>query len=111
MTIKVNNAIDIFFDSLAKEKDFNIIAIILSGLGNDGTRGITAISKKGGIIIAQEPESAKNESMPQGVISSGYADFILKPKAMPEENIRIVQKLNSYTAPSASHTMYYPLHD
>jgi two-component system CheB/CheR fusion protein len=94
LTIKVNNAIDIFFDSLAKEKDFNIIAIILSGLGNDGTHGITAISKNGGIIIAQEPESAKNESMPKGVIATGLANFILSPKRMPEKIIQMVRKFN-----------------
>jgi len=95
LSIKLNMAIDIFFKSLAVECNFNVIAIVLSGLGHDGTKGIKAISKNGGIIIAQELFTAEHESMPQGVIDSGYADFILKPKKMPEQIIRIVGEFNS----------------
>ncbi|MCQ6959297.1 chemotaxis protein CheB [Mucilaginibacter aquariorum] len=95
LDIKVNRAIDIFFKSLADNRSFNIIAIVLSGLGKDGTKGIAAISKNGGVIIAQEPSSAKEESMPESVIDSGYADFVLNPKKMPEQVIKIVQSFNS----------------
>lgn len=91
LSLKVNFAIDIFFKSLAENNDFNIIAIILSGFGKDGTKGIEAISKNGGIVIAQELRSAQNESMPQGVISSGYVNYILNPKKMPEAVVRIVK--------------------
>jgi two-component system CheB/CheR fusion protein len=90
LKIKMNMAIDIFFASLAKNNHFNVIAVILSGLGKDGTKGITSISKNGGVIIAQEVESAAEGSMPQGVISSGYANFILRPKNMPAQVISIV---------------------
>ena len=95
LKIKVNLAIDIFFASLADNQTFNIIAVILSGLGKDGTKGIKAISKIGGVIIAQELSSAKEESMPEGVIESGYADFILSPRKMPEKIIQIVERFNS----------------
>jgi two-component system, chemotaxis family, CheB/CheR fusion protein len=91
LSVKVNRAIDIFFKSLADNHSFNMIAVILSGMGKDGTEGIKAISKNGGVVIAQEPSSAKEESMPEGVIDSGYADFILNPKKMPERIIRIVE--------------------
>ncbi|MCC8424070.1 chemotaxis protein CheB [Mucilaginibacter sp. UR6-11] len=95
LNVKVNMAIDIFFKSLADNRSFNIIAIVLSGLGKDGTKGIEAISKNGGIIIAQEPLSAKEGSMPQEAIESGYADFVLNPKNMPEQVIKIVKEFNS----------------
>lgn len=91
LSVKVNLAIDIFFASLADNHSFNIIAVILSGLGKDGTKGIAAISKNGGAIIAQEPSSAKEVSMPISVITSGYADFILNPKKMPQQIIHIVK--------------------
>jgi len=91
LSIKVNRAIDIFFNSLADNRRFNLIAVILSGMGKDGTNGIEAISQNGGTIIAQEPLSAKEESMPEGVIDSGYADFILNPKQMLEQIIKIVK--------------------
>lgn len=95
LNVKVNMAIDIFFKSLADNRNFNIIAIVLSGLGKDGTKGIEAISKNGGIIIAQEPSSAKEGSMPHEVIESGHADFVLNPKKMPEQVIKIVKEFNS----------------
>jgi len=94
LSIKVNLAIDIFFKSLAGNRSFNIVAVILSGMGKDGTKGIEVISKNGGVIIAQEPSSAKEGSMPESVIDSGYADFILHPKKMPEQVIEIVKKFN-----------------
>lgn len=95
LSIKVNMAIDIFFKSLADNYCFNIIAIVLSGLGRDGTMGIKAISNNGGIIIAQEPSSAGEKNMPQEAIDSGYADFIMNPKKMPEQVIKIVTAFNN----------------
>jgi two-component system CheB/CheR fusion protein len=95
LTIKVNKAIDIFFASLAQNQSFNIVAVILSGMGKDGTKGIEVISKNGGVIIAQDPTSAKEESMPQEVIDSGCANFILNPKKMPEVIINIVKRFDS----------------
>jgi len=94
LNIKVNMAIDIFFKSLAQENHFNVIAIILSGLGKDGTKGIEAISNNGGIIMAQEVASAQNGSMPQAVIDSGFANFIMNAKQMPEQVIKIVAGFN-----------------
>jgi two-component system CheB/CheR fusion protein len=46
LSIKVNKAIDIFLNSLAKDSQFLKVAVILSGLGVDGTKGVEALSKK-----------------------------------------------------------------
>ena len=94
LAIKVNNAIDIFFDSLAVATDFNIVAIILSGMGSDGTKSVEAISNRGGVIIAQDLKSANSDSMPQSVIASGYSDYILNPKDMPAQIIKIVKSFD-----------------
>lgn len=84
LSIKVNMAIDIFFRSLAKDALFNKIAIIFSGMGHDGSEGIKMISEGGGYIIAQDPNSADQSSMPLSVIAGGYTDEILQPKQMPK---------------------------
>ena len=78
LSIKVNKAIDIFLNSLAKDSQFLKVAVILSGLGVDGTKGVEALSKKGAYIIAQTAMSADESSMPQSIINSGYADEIRK---------------------------------
>lgn len=94
LDIKVNNAIDIFFNSLALNNDFNVVAIILSGMGTDGTQSVEAISKNGGVVIAQDLKSAGNDSMPHSVILSGYSDYILNPKDMPAQIIKIVKSFD-----------------
>ncbi|MDJ1472655.1 chemotaxis protein CheB [Xanthocytophaga flava] len=80
-----NTAIDIFLHSLAKDKGDKSIAVILSGTGTDGTKGIEVISKAGGMVVVQEPESAKFDGMPKSAIATGCADMILAPWQMPEE--------------------------
>lgn len=90
LSIKVNNAINIFFKSLAEDTIFSKIAIILSGMGEDGTEGIKALSSKGGYIIAQSLSSAGKSSMPSSVIDSGFVDKILEPKDMPAAIISYV---------------------
>jgi two-component system, chemotaxis family, CheB/CheR fusion protein len=85
-TLKVpNNAIDIFLYSLAKEKKEDAIAIILSGTGTDGTKGIEAVKKNNGLVIVQDPSTAKFDGMPNSAIHSGNVDFVLAPSVMHEE--------------------------
>ncbi|RYY20174.1 MAG: chemotaxis protein, partial [Chitinophagaceae bacterium] len=83
-----NNAIDFFLLSLAAEKKHRGIAVILSGTGSDGTRGIEAVKKAGGLVIVQDPETAKFNGMPNSAIQSGVVDHIIAPKQMPEEILR-----------------------
>ncbi|HEY0676732.1 MAG TPA: chemotaxis protein CheB, partial [Chitinophagaceae bacterium] len=80
-----NTAIDIFLNSLAEDKGPDAIAVILSGTGTDGTRGIEAIKNNGGLVLVQDPCTAKFDGMPNSAISSGNADMILAPELMPEE--------------------------
>lgn len=83
LSIKGNNSIDIFFNSLAEDTMFMKVAVILSGMGTDGTIGVKAIAKKGGYIIAQAPSSAEASGMPTSIIISACADRILAPKDIP----------------------------
>lgn len=80
-----NMAIDIFLHSLAKDVGKKAIAMILSGTGTDGTKGIAAIKKAGGLVFIQDPSTAKFDGMPQNAIASGKVDFILSPESMAEE--------------------------
>jgi two-component system CheB/CheR fusion protein len=82
-----NNAIDTFFESLAVEKKKNAVGIILSGTGSDGTKGIEAIKKQGGLVIVQDPLTADFDGMPSSAIQTGAADLILPPEMIAEELI------------------------
>jgi len=72
-----------FFNSLAEDYGKKAIAIVLSGLGSDGTEGIRAIKKVGGLVIARNPETTSFGSMPSSAIATGLVDFVLEPELMP----------------------------
>jgi chemotaxis methyl-accepting protein methylase len=75
--------IDFFLRSLAEDRQENSIGVILSGMGSDGTLGLRAIKEKGGVVLVQEPASAKFDSMPRSVIEAGLADLIAPAEALP----------------------------
>jgi two-component system, chemotaxis family, CheB/CheR fusion protein len=85
--------INFFFSSLAREKKERAIGIVLSGTGSDGTLGIQAIKAEGGVAIAQTLESSEYDSMPQSVISTGLADYILPSEEMPAQLISCVTQV------------------
>jgi two-component system, chemotaxis family, CheB/CheR fusion protein len=79
----IRHPIDVFFRSLADEQQEKAICIILSGTGTEGTLGLKAIKSEGGIVIAQQPESAAYDSMPASAIATGLVDYISTPEEMP----------------------------
>jgi len=80
----INLPIDIFLRSLAEDQGDKAVAVILSGSGSDGMRGVRAIKEFGGMAMVQSESSAKFDSMPRAAISTGLVDFILPPEEMPE---------------------------
>ena len=68
--------IDYFFHSLAKEQGSKAVAVILSGMGHDGSAGLKSIKEQGGATFAQDEPSAQHRSMPASAIDSGYVDIV-----------------------------------
>src|SRR4051812_17316098 len=66
--------INAFLTSLAHEQADQGAALILSGTGSDGTHGARVLREAGGLVLAQEPASAKFDGMPNSVIHSGSVD-------------------------------------
>lgn len=77
-------SIDTLFTSLALTHKKDVIGVVLSGNAKDGTKGLKAIKRAGGITFAQD-ESAQASSMPESAIASGYVDFILSPELIAEK--------------------------
>lgn len=84
----VNLPIDVFFKSLAESARDRSVAIILSGTGSDGSRGLKAIKESGGLVLVQEPESAKFDGMPISAVQTGLADFTLTSSELAENLAR-----------------------
>ncbi|HIJ81872.1 MAG TPA: PAS domain S-box protein [Desulfuromonadales bacterium] len=79
----INLPIDVFLRSLGEDQADKAVAIILSGTGSDGMRGVRTVKECGGTVMVQDEESAKFDGMPRSAISTGLADFILPPAKMP----------------------------
>jgi len=89
--------IDVLFCSLAREQGERAIGVVLSGMGSDGTVGLQAIKAQGGLTLAQQPESAQFDSMPNSAIAAVSADIVAPPSELP---LRILRVLASQRAPS-----------
>ena len=64
--------IDLFFDSLsACAIDRRVAAMILSGTGSDGSRGIESVARSGGLVLCQDEQSAQFGGMPDSAMRTG----------------------------------------
>ncbi len=82
---KLNLPIDMFLQSLAEYKKEEAIAVILSGTGSDGSRGIRAIKEHEGMVMVQDPQEAKFDGMPKSAIHTGLVDYIVSVNEMGAE--------------------------
>ena len=78
----LNLPIDIFFRSLAREVSEKAVAIVLSGTGSDGSKGVKDIRSAGGLILAQSVDSSSFDGMPRAAIATGSVDLICEPHEM-----------------------------
>lgn len=71
--------IDNFFRSLAQDAGTRAIAVVLSGTGSDGSRGIRDVHEGGGFVISQNEASAKFDGMPRSACDTGIVDLVIPP--------------------------------
>ena len=93
--------IDFFFRQLAQDQGDKAACIILSGTGSDGSLGLRDIKGAGGLVMAQEPSSAKYDGMPSSAIGTGLVDLVLPPDQMPAKLIYYFNTPNAPIAPDA----------
>jgi len=75
--------IDHFLQSLARDQQERAACVILSGSGADGAEGARDIMAAGGVVIAQDPATARFDGMPNSVIATGVVDYVLPIADMP----------------------------
>jgi two-component system CheB/CheR fusion protein len=85
--------VNYFFRHLAADRREKAVGIILSGMGSDGTLGIKSIKGELGMVMVQEPASARYNGMPDSAIATGLADYVLPPEKMPDQLVEYVNRL------------------
>ncbi len=92
-TEKINNvrpAVDYTLDKVAEIYKDKTIAVILTGMGRDGTKGAFKVKFYKGIVIAESKETCVVYGMPKAVVEEGYADFELPADKIPEKLVELI---------------------
>ena len=84
--------IDFFLRSLAQDQQEHSIGVILSGMGSDGTLGLRAIKENGGVVLVQDPATAKFDGMPRSAIDAGLADIVAPGDDLPGRIIAYLKR-------------------
>jgi two-component system, chemotaxis family, protein-glutamate methylesterase/glutaminase len=84
-------AVDILFESVAKFGN-KIIAVVLTGMGSDGAKGMQYIKKTGGYSIAEDQNTAVVYGMPKAVVELGLADKVLPIDSIAAELVQLARK-------------------
>ncbi|MFK7941894.1 MAG: chemotaxis protein CheB [Paracoccaceae bacterium] len=87
----LNLPIDVFFHSLAEAVRDRSIAVVLSGSGSDGSRGLRGVKDREGFVLVQDPKMAAFDGMPRSAIATGIVDLVLAPDIMIGEINRYIE--------------------
>jgi two-component system, chemotaxis family, protein-glutamate methylesterase/glutaminase len=84
-------SVDVLFQAAAEVYGPGVLAIVLTGMGQDGLRGCECIRAAGGQVLVQDEASSVVWSMPGAVAQAGLADQVLPLKHLGPEIVRRVQ--------------------
>lgn len=79
----VRPSADLLFESAAASFKGGVIAVVLTGSGQDGATGVKAVKKMGGTVLAQDEASSEFFGMPGSAIATGAVDFVLPLEEIP----------------------------
>jgi two-component system chemotaxis response regulator CheB len=80
--------VDVLFRSVARVYGAASLSMVLTGMGQDGLKGVRDIRAAGGLAYAQDEESSVVWGMPGAVVREGLADKVLPLSQMAREIMR-----------------------
>ncbi len=81
-------SVDVLFDSCAQTIGANALGVILTGMGNDGAKGMLAMRRAGAHTFAQDEATCVVFGMPREAILAGGAEHTLPLQEMPQAVLR-----------------------
>lgn len=75
-------SVDVLFESAALAFGAQLIGIVLTGANFDGSSGLAAIKKRGGLTIVQDPETAEAPQMPRAALAATQVDYVVSLDAL-----------------------------
>lgn len=89
--LSVKPAANIMFLSIADEYGGNVLTVILTGMGRDGTDGAIALKRLGAYVIAESQKTCVVYGMPKAAVDAGVVDEILPLNEIPDAMVRLVK--------------------
>lgn len=89
--LSVKPAANIMFMSVADEYGGNVLGVILTGMGRDGTDGAIALHRKGAYILAESQKTCVVYGMPKSAVDAGIVDEVLPLNEIPDAMVRLVK--------------------
>lgn len=77
-----SRGVDRLFESAADVFEGNVLAVVLSGMGEDGLRGAAVVRSRGGRVLAQSESSCSVWGMPGAVTRAGLSSFVSDPRGL-----------------------------
>lgn len=78
-------SVDVLFRSIAQNVGPNAIGVLLTGMGDDGARGLTEMHDIGAITFAQDEKSSVVWGMPGEAVKRGAVDYVVSLQQLPEK--------------------------
>jgi two-component system chemotaxis response regulator CheB len=75
-------SVDLLFESAAEVLGDRVCAVVLTGMGNDGRRGVERVKAAGGLALAESEDSAVVFGMPREAADTGMVDEVLSLDAL-----------------------------
>jgi two-component system chemotaxis response regulator CheB len=85
-------SLNVLFRSAAKAIDGKVIAVILTGMGSDGTNGLGILKRSGAYVIAQDEGSSIIWGMPGSAVKSGNTDRVVPLEGIPEAVLKEIRR-------------------
>jgi two-component system, chemotaxis family, protein-glutamate methylesterase/glutaminase len=94
-------AVDVLFRTAAEAYGPHLLAVVMTGMGQDGLRGAEAVIAAGGRVLAQDEATSVVWGMPGAVVRAGLAEAVLALDDIPGEIARRVATHRMATVPTA----------
>lgn len=95
-------AVDVLFRSVAEVYGANVLAAVMTGMGQDGLRGAQVLVERGARVLAQDEASSVVWGMPGYVARAGLADAVLPLGALAAEITKRVSRSGAPLAPATA---------
>ncbi|MBR1658415.1 MAG: chemotaxis response regulator protein-glutamate methylesterase [Synergistaceae bacterium] len=89
--LSVKPAANVMFLSVADEYGGNVLCVILTGMGRDGTDGAKTLKQRGAYVIAESQKTCVVYGMPKAAVDAGIVDEVLPLNEIPDAMLRIVK--------------------